>query len=539
MTKKLDKFVYNTFILFFVLFLFNAASNHFVCHYLYAASANDLDHYDGYYINAYDNFYQDSNLILSKTDNLNYNSFSYVNDYILQEITHANYLAPTLVSAFLPAVTKLNLTLSGLLLSSLAIYTGNKIFFEHNSFGGISSFAALNSSSSLPEDFEPNNLQKSNTQHSRSNFDNNHATDPKDSFLLPLDKDDEPSNKEHHLSDLKIDTETLELYRQRSQLKTEYKNALYDINELKIILESHRFSQKYYQVMIDYNMFILAVIDVQKQDLSKQIFDDIEHYQPDEVKFSNQLKAHQELAQYTSYFYDSIYKNKDPFLNPKSRQKIKDHQFKAKSLKDEFNKMFYDSDFMDFYSSYYYEFKFLGDQINDNNYLELDPTYDLNHSHEIQAKADTFDNDYTLKESIVKLNQSIDLSKLTIAKLLIDIDKTQLSVIHSIIVFNILDANEFLEMLRQMQLTEQVFSTGRFSNEQKELFMLAISQDILIASEKLSSVKNQLNSLYNEYGVGYEPSKFQEVNTKLEALEKESRDIKIQLDNLLEKYSSW
>ena len=208
MTKKLDKFVYNTFILFFVLFLFNAASNYFVCHYLYAAGANDLDHYNGDDINAYDNFYQDNDLILLKTDNLNYNSFFYANDYMLQELTHASYLAPTLVNAFLPAATKLNLALSGILLSSLAIYAGNKIFFHHNSLGGISSFAALNSSSSLPEDFEPNNLQKS--QHFRSDFENTNSTDPKDSFfVLPSDQDDKPSNEQSHLSDLKVDAETL------------------------------------------------------------------------------------------------------------------------------------------------------------------------------------------------------------------------------------------------------------------------------------------------------------------------------------------
>ena len=135
MTKKLNKFVFNTFMLFFVLFLFSAASSHFVYHYLYAGNANYLDHYDGHDVNAYDNFYQDSNLILSKTDNLNYNSFYYANDFILQELTHANYLAPTLVSAFLPAATKLNLTLSGILLSSLAIYAGNKFFFSPQQLG--------------------------------------------------------------------------------------------------------------------------------------------------------------------------------------------------------------------------------------------------------------------------------------------------------------------------------------------------------------------------------------------------------------------
>ena len=59
----------------------------------------------------------------------------YANDYMLQEITHASYLTPSLVSAFLPAATKLNLTLSGILLLSLAIYAGNNFFFHNNSLG--------------------------------------------------------------------------------------------------------------------------------------------------------------------------------------------------------------------------------------------------------------------------------------------------------------------------------------------------------------------------------------------------------------------
>ena len=524
MTKKLDKFVYNTFILFFVLFLLNAASSHFVCHNLYAAGANDLDHFSGYDVNAYDNFYQDSDLILSKTDNLNYSSFSYANNYILQELTHANYLAPTLVSAFLPAATKLNLTLSGLLLTSLAIYAGNN-FFQHNSLDGISSLTALNSSSSLPEDFEHNNLQKSNNQNSMKNLsDNNHATDPKDSFLLPLDQDDKPSNKEHHLSDLKIDTETLEFYRQRSQLKTEYKDALDSIDKLKRELEKEMFEKKVLQVFIDYYRFILAVEDVIKQDYSKQVFDKLKHYE------SDQLKASQELVEYTDYYNNYIADNKYAFLKASSRQKVKDHQFTTRFLKSEFNKMYYDNGFMNFYSSHSYEFKFLGDQINDDDYLELAPTYDLSHSHKNQVKADRFDNDYTLKESIAKLNQSIELSKLTSAKLLIDIDKTKLSVIHSHILFNILNANIFLYYLQEKR--EQFLPTRHFSDKQKEKDFSEITRMILIASKKLSSVKTQLNSLYNEYhDVEYEPSKIQEVCIKLEAINEEAIYLHEQLIN--------
>ena len=188
---------------------------------------------------------------------------------------------------------------------------------------------------------------------------------------------------------------------------------------------------------------------------------------------------------------------------------------------------------MSFYSSYDYEFKFLYYQINDNDYLESAPTRDLNHSHEIQAKSDRFDNDYTLKESIVKLNQSIESSKLTIAKLLIDIDKTKLSVIHSTIVLNVLSSNIFLYALQGQR--EQFFSSSRvFSDEQKEQNFSEIIRMILIASEKLSSVKTQLNSLYKEYhGVEYKPSKFPEIETKLKALERKSIDVRALLESFL------
>ena len=527
MTKKLDKFFFIRFTLFFVLFLFSAVSSDFVCCYLYAVSANDLDHYDGYDVNDYDNFYQDSNLILSKSDNLNYNSFSYANDYMLQELNHASYLSPTLVNAFLPAATKLNLTLSGILLSSLAIYVGNKFFFHHNSLGGIFSFDVLNNSSSLPEDFEPNNLKKS--QHSMNNIsDNTHVTDPKDSFfVLSSDQDDEHSNKDPHLSDLKVDAETLEFYIQRGQLKTEYKNALDYIDELKRELEKQIFKQKSKQVFIDYFRFILAVIDVHKQDYSKQVFDNVEYYE------LYRLKALDESKEYSNYYkaYIANNYNEDAFLNPKSRQKIRDHQFKAKFLKDEFKKY---NGFMDFYSLHDYEFKLLGDHINDG---DLKPVItDINYYKDHAKKVDRFDNYYSLKGSITRLNQSIHLSKFTSAKLLIDIDKIKLSVIHSDIVLNILNANI---LLNGLHAKKEFIRTIRqyLSDKQKEQDLSAISQDVLIASERLSSVKTQLNSLYYEYhDVEYEPSIFQEVTTKLAAIHKESIYVKRQLIDLIEKY---
>ena len=527
MTKKLDKFVFITFTLFFVLFLYSPVSSHFICHYLYASSGNDLNHYGEYDINDYDNFYQDNDLILSKSDNLNYNSFSYANNYILQELTHASYLTPTLASAFfLPAATKLNLTLSALLLTSLAIYAGNKIFSHHNSLGGISSFDILNSSSSLPEDFEHNNLQKS--QHSRSNFDNTHSTDPKEPFyVLPPDQDDGPSNKDPHLSDLKVDAETLELFRQRSQLKTEYKDALYYIDELKTELEKQRFKQKSKQVFIDYCMFILPVNDLTKK-RSKQIFDDEEFFE------SHLSKALGELAKYSDYYIAYIANNEDAFLNPNIVMMTGLYLDTAKSLKYNYKKY---NGFMDFYSLYDYKFKLLSDQMNNNDYPEITITDDINYFENYAKKVDRFDNNYTLKESITKLNQIIDLSKLTIAKLLIDIDKTQLSVIHSDIVSNILNSNIILNILHQQKELIRTTTRKYLSNNQKKQDLSAISQDILIASEKLSLVTNQLNSLYHEYqGIDYEPSKYPEISTKLKAIFKVSIYAQKQLADLYKKY---
>ena len=394
-------------------------------------------------------------------------------------------------------------------------------FFHHNSLGDISSLAALNSSSSLPEDFELNNLQKS--QYSMNNIsDNNHATDPKQSFFVPLDQDDEPSNKDHHLSDLKVDAETLELHRQKHQLKTKYKDALYYIDELKIELEKQIFEQKSLQVLIDYNRFILTMANLLKQDYSKQVVDNLQDHD------SLISKALDQLQRYLVYYNALIVNNEDAFLNPKSRQHIIDHQHRALSFKNEFRK---NNDFIDFYSSYDYEFKFLNDQINE---YDLKPAFADINSHENQAKVDRFDNDYTLKGSIARLNQSIFLSKFTSAKLLIDIDKTKLSVIHSDIVADILNANTILyAFFRTKPLIDSLQSSQGLIDEQTEQKLSLLSQDILIASEKLSWIKNKLNSLYNEYhDVEYEPSKFQEVDTKLKTIKKESSDVYTQLFDL-------
>ena len=64
--------------------------------------------------------------------------------------------------------------------------------------------------------------------------------------------------------------------------------------------------------------------------------------------------------------------------------------------------------------------------------------------------------------------------------------------------------------------------------------LLEIYRMILIASEKLSSVKIQLISIYND--VEYEPSKFQELTTKLKAILKESIYVKKKLSDLFKRY---
>ena len=61
-------------------------------------------------------------------------------------------------------------------------------------------------------------------------------------------------------------------------------------------LEKQRFKQKTLQVFIDYNSFILAVKDVQKQDLSIGFFEKLEDYQLDKET------ASKELGKYTDYY---------------------------------------------------------------------------------------------------------------------------------------------------------------------------------------------------------------------------------------------
>ena len=425
-------------------------------------------------------FYQEFDNFIS-ADNSNYN----YNYNLLAQTSYKNSYYPQNIdhanySLILPVFIKPEVLI-------LSVATVAASFFVYNSnllqkaWVGNTLLTEVDPGESYQKGFFSKKSTSDDSNH--TNFKKKLYEDPKPFFF----KDDlEKDHKKYYPKKWKyfdeLEKSTLELVRQRLHL----------MDRVSII---------------DNLRFILAVGKIYKTKSQK-----IGHaYQVEYINegLSKNVGAFKELKLYIDYYdaYIADDDNRDAFLKQKHRQKFEEDYLHKTGSKFEFHQtLYHDSDFMNVYAVYdLFKFKLLEDLMDD-------------------------DDNFKLATDDIKSN----------AEMLMEIEKTKLSVIHLDILVNILHADIILNILDEKRLTHVLRGEYLSSQKHKEQYFLEMSDDFLTAFDDLVFFKSQLNRLNNKYhGVEYESSKFLEVNKKLKAMLKESMHIRLQLSNLARRYLNW